>query len=216
MYFDIVHPFGLRSAAIACQRTTDAVRFLFASQGYSCVNYLDDIASCELPHRANRAHRTLGNLLQTLALEENTTKTTAPATIMTFLGIQLDTDNFQLSIPANKLACTRSILSRWSHKETATKQQLRSLLGTLQHISACIRPGRTFLNRMLNMLRSFPPDSRQINLDSEFNKDLFWWATCLQEFNGTSIIAELDWSHPDAIFSTDSSSRVNTRLTSKN
>ena len=206
IYFDIVEAFGLRSAAIACQPTTNVVKYLFASQGFTCVDYLDDIASCDISTKAQYAFDSLGQILSTLSLRENTDKATAPNTVMTFLGIQLDSDNFTLSIPTNKLARVRAMLSTWVNKTTATRSQIRSLLRTLNHISACVRPGRTFISRMLNTLQGFPHDAHQVVLDSDFQKDVHWWIACIADHNGVSIMAELEWSQPDGVFSSDASS----------
>ena len=60
---DIVEVFGLWSAAIACQRTMDFIRFLYSKEGYSCVNSLDDLGAAEVPHRVPRAHKLPGEIL---------------------------------------------------------------------------------------------------------------------------------------------------------
>jgi len=42
-YFDLVLPFGLRSATMACQRTTTAVAYIFKSEfNFACFNHVDD------------------------------------------------------------------------------------------------------------------------------------------------------------------------------
>lgn len=46
--FDIVLPMGLRSAAMACQRITDAVSFICKQHGFDVLNYLDDFQGVEL------------------------------------------------------------------------------------------------------------------------------------------------------------------------
>ena len=85
----------------------------------------------------------------------------------------------------------------------ASKKQLQSLLGTLQHISCCVRAGRIFLNRMLNTLRGNYETQGYFPLDSEFQQDVHWWHTFMHEFNGVSLMAELEWSQSDRVFASD-------------
>lgn len=195
--------FGLRTSALACQRTTSCVTYLFAKAGYHCCNYLDDFGGADTPDRAQLAYQMLELLLQKLNLWENTQKAALPSTSMTFLGIQLDSTNFTLTIPPDKLKAARELLHSWSLKSAMSKTDIQSLLGTLQHLCCCIRGGRIFLNRMLNTLRSMNQSQRSYQLDSEFRRDLFWWETFLDTFNGVSIMQELHWSQPDDIFASD-------------
>ena len=45
-------PFGLRSAAMACQRVTDSVSYIHEINGFDICSYLDDFAGAELPEKA--------------------------------------------------------------------------------------------------------------------------------------------------------------------
>lgn len=202
-FVDIVEVFGLRSAALACQRTTNSVRFIFNSQGYHCVNYLDDFGGVDNPSEAKTAFDALGLLLQDLNLKENLDKACPPNTNMVFLGIYLDSIKMTLSLPNDKLNRLKSLLQVWLGKRTTNKRGLQSLLGSLNHACSCIRPGRTFLNRMLEALRSWPPNCDYIALSGEFKKDINWWSCFIQQHNGVSMMAELHWSQPDGVFATD-------------
>ncbi|KXJ18189.1 Alpha-1,6-mannosylglycoprotein 6-beta-N-acetylglucosaminyltransferase A [Exaiptasia diaphana] len=51
-YFDVVLPMGLRSAAMACQRITNAITHICAEHGYNVVNYLDDFQGVEQEEKA--------------------------------------------------------------------------------------------------------------------------------------------------------------------
>lgn len=193
--------FGLRTSALACQRTTSCVTYLYGKAGYECCNYLDDIGGADSPARARLAYVTLGKLLEQLNLWEKVEKAAEPSTRMVFLGILLDSTEFTLTIPSEKLAAARQLLEVWNTKRTASKTELQSLLGSLQHLCCCVRGGRVFLNRMLNTLRNM--SSGDIIIDTEFRKDLFWWRSFLEEFNGVSIMQELSWSQPDGVFASD-------------
>ena len=45
IFVDTVFAFGLWTAAMACQRTTNCITFLFAERGYFCTNYIEDFLS---------------------------------------------------------------------------------------------------------------------------------------------------------------------------
>ena len=86
LYFDTVLPMGLRSAAMACQRVTNAIRYMCSSQGYNILNYLDNFTGVSHPDIALAADNFLGDLLRELHLEESVQKAEPPSTSMTILG----------------------------------------------------------------------------------------------------------------------------------
>ncbi len=197
IYIYTTQIFGLRSSAMACQRTTNSVTYLFQRDGYSLCNYLDDMGGCDTPTRAPLAFQTLGYLLNSLGLTENTDKAVQPCTVMVFLGILVNSVDFTLTIPADKLARARVLLRHWLSVAACSQRQLQSLLGTLTHLSCCVRPGRTFLNRMLNELRDASvshPDTPCIILSTDFKKDVRWWHYLMDHFNGVSLMANMFWT----------------------
>ncbi len=46
---------GLHSAALICQRLTNAVTYIYNKQGWSVVNYLDDFGGAEVWEKAEEA-----------------------------------------------------------------------------------------------------------------------------------------------------------------
>ena len=57
----------------------------------------------------------------------------------------------QLRLPAEKLAQLIADLYSWCNRRSCTKRQLLSLIGSLSHASRVIRPGRTFLRRLIDL-----------------------------------------------------------------
>ena len=70
--------FGLRSAAMMCQRTTSAVSHMFGNLGYQCTNYIDDFGRAESPSRATMAFETLEELFSFLSLVSSPEKKLCP------------------------------------------------------------------------------------------------------------------------------------------
>ena len=67
-----------------------------------------------------------------------------------------------------------------------TRKDLESLIGKLQFVTACVRPGRIFISRLLNALRG--PAMGVHKAEVEMCKDIDWWKKYLTEYNGVSIL----------------------------
>ena len=73
-YFDTRCPFGLRTSAMFCQRTTMSVIYIFKQAGFSADIYLDDFYGAECPSLADNAFATLQSILDTLGLASSPEK----------------------------------------------------------------------------------------------------------------------------------------------
>ena len=83
----------------------------------------------------------------------------------------MDTKDFTVAIPNEKVTEIRKKCQDWTGKKHSTKKELQSLLGCLLYISKCVRYSRTFLNRILDTIRNhFGKDN--IFLDINFHRDL--------------------------------------------
>ena len=131
-----------------------AIRYIMKQHGYpNLMNYIDDLIYIDLPSKNHSSYNFLLSLLHDLGLQVSKTKLVPPHTEVTYLGIVVDTIQKTISIPPLKLQEIRNTCTQWISKETCTKKQLQSLLGSLLYITKCIKPARFFLNRMLQVLR---------------------------------------------------------------
>ena len=105
--------------------------------------------------------------------------------------------------PARLQELKEHLLPLWLTKKSATKTELQSLIGKLSFVSKCVRPGRLFLTRILDTLRSLRRHHHRIKLSAEFRKDIHWWLRFISVYNGVSLIPTELWSEPDSVFSTD-------------
>ena len=202
-YFDTTLAMGQRNAAMACSRTTDAIMYMHAQDGYEGTNYLDDLIGVSHPCYSDQAFDALGQLLMELGLEENLSKACAPATSQVVLGILINTIEGTLSVPDEKLGEIVLLVQEWQGRTSTKKVELQSLIGKLQFITKCVRQSRIFMNRLLETLRAMNKKKR-ISLSSSFQKDLRWWSLFMERFNGVSFIPPTVWAEPDVTFSTDS------------
>ena len=143
-YFDTRCPFGLRTSAMICQRTTKAVVHCFTELGFFTDVYLDDFYGADTPDRASLAFQTLQDLLHKLRLQTSPDKDCPPSTNMVCLGVEVDSDHFTRSVMETRVKDLLSELSPWSSHQSYTLKQLQSLLGKLSFVTACVKPGRIF------------------------------------------------------------------------
>ena len=151
IYINNCLPFGLRSAPRLFNILEELLSWIVKSKGISfSIHYLDDFltvgpaASSTCQQNLKIFKNTCKELGVPLALE----KVEVPTTCLTFLGITLDTQRMKICLPEEKLIRIRTEVSSWLQKKCATKRQILSLVGILQHAPSRVRPGRTFVARM--------------------------------------------------------------------
>jgi hypothetical protein len=174
IYIDRVLPMGLRTSALICQRLTNAVMFIYNKWGWLAINYLDDFGGAETWDKAEEAFIALSKVLKDCGLEESEIKAWGPNTLMVFLGILFDTVNLTLSVTDERLVEIKELLQLWMNKVYATKKEVQQLVGKLNFVAKCVSPGRIFIARLLEFLRSFK-DEGSLPLSEEFRKDVDWW-----------------------------------------
>ena len=124
-----------------------------------------------------------------------------PSSILTILGIEIDTIAGVLRLPADKLQRLLSTVEAWLHRKSCTRKELESLIGTLQHACTVIRPGRSFLQRAIALLGMAKQPFNHIRLNKEFQADLLWWKTFATHWNGTALILAPNQPHPIVVTS---------------
>ena len=202
LYFDIAPPFGLRSAAMMCQRTTSAVTYMFQSMGYHCTNYIDDFGGADSAENAQSAFRALGDLFSTLGLEWSPDKDCEPSQSMVFLGILFNSVDMTMSVTTDRLTELLSRCQSLLDSSVVCRRDLQSLLGVMAFVTACVRPARIFMSSLLNTLRAHS-SSRLCSLTPENKSDLRWWCHFVPSYNGVSLIKTAPWIHDSLSFSTD-------------
>jgi len=182
-YVDTAIPFGYRHGSMACQRFTDAIRFIMHQHGYYIANYIDDLIGCDPPQMAQSGYQFLLKLLQSLGVTISSDKLFPPSLQVTCLGLDLDVTKGTLTIPPQKLHDTHSECLLWLDRNFATKRQIQALLGVLLYIHKCVLPARMFVNRILFTLR-MAPNTGRVRLNHAFKQDIRWFTSFLHFFNG--------------------------------
>ena len=86
-------------------------------------------------------------------------------------------------------------------------KELQSLVGKLSHACAVVPQGRTFLRRLLDLLKGHSSkQSRFIRLNQECKRHIEWWRSFLPSWDGVYFFDLPDWAPvPDLFLSTDAS-----------
>ena len=185
-FLDLSVAFGYRNGSQIFQRCTDAIRYIMSQHGFHNLhNYIDDLIYTGLPSEIHASYAFLKHLLAQLGLDISMKKLVPPSTVVTCLGIQIDTVKRTLSIPEGKLQEIINLCKNWVSKTYCSKKDLQSLLGSLLYITKCVAPARAFLNRMLLLLRQNTHVSK-ILLTQDFFHDLAWFNNFLQVYNGVT------------------------------
>ena len=59
-----------------------------------------------------------------------------------------------VEVTHERLREIKLLLATWLNKETASLKNIQSLLGKLNFVAACVRPGRIFVSRLIQWLKS--------------------------------------------------------------
>ena len=129
----------------------DFLAWILYYEGISLViHYLDDFLIFEPPENdsATRTRAMVESIFSYVGAPLAHHKSEGPATTLSFLGIQIDTIHFQLSLPADKVQRLQALLRQWGTRRACTRKDLESLTGHLSHAATVIKPGRIFLRSL--------------------------------------------------------------------
>ena len=192
-YIDLALPFGLRSAPKIFNTLADALQWILQSEGIESIHYLDDFLIFGPPDKevCEKQLKEVEVVFRRLGVPIACHKTEGPARVITFLGIMIDLVAGILRLPEEKVARLSQTIREWGDRRSCTKRELLSLIGQLQHACCVVRPGRTFLRRMITLSTSAKEMHHHIRLNRGFRSDLQWWACFLPEWNGTSLMSSV-------------------------
>ena len=134
----------------------DALQWIFERPGVKRNPLLRRIFVLSAPSDSHECRDALKSVLETsarLGVPIASHKTEGPASVITFLGIELDTEACTLHLPEEKLVQLKREILRWQGRRSCTKRELLSLIGHLQHACCVVRPGRSFLRRMIALTK---------------------------------------------------------------
>ena len=185
-YLDVTMPFGARASSGHMQRVADTIVACLASAGVTAHMYLDDLVVVAPTLQVARAqYETARDLLARLGLPEAMDKSQPPATLIKWLGINIDSVAGTMSVPSDKLDQLVTLSKAAVRRRSITRKQLQSILGKMLHVAKCIKPARLFVARLLDELRG--PRRLFINLNSSMKADIKWFIEFASQWNGVAL-----------------------------
>ena len=115
-------------------------------------------------------------------IQINNEKTVKPTTAQVH-GIEVDTEQM----------AARQIIILLKLIRKTTLKTLQSAIGFLQFVCKCVRPGRTFLRRLISLCKGASRPNHHIRISKEPQKDLSAWAVFLDKYNGISLLSKQIW-----------------------
>ena len=174
------------------------------------IHYSGDYLMFSEPHR-QWALRDLGKFrdtFQRLNIPVAEDKIAGPATQVPYLGIEINTEKFTISIPQEKIDETMSKMHIWCSRCTCTQVQLQSLVGKFTFFAKVIQAGRTFTRALIDLIYTVHRPNHHITLTKQARGDIQWWCECMHSWNQASIIPDPRRIYSDTIqLYTDASGR---------
>ena len=205
IFIDTCLPFGLRSAPKLFNVLADLLSWILEQQQVTPVlHYLDDFLTMGPPQSPTCSNNLteIKDICSMLGIPLALEKVKGPSDGLTFLGITLDSQSMQALLPDDKLQRIRLQVASWLSRKKATKREILSLVGLLQHATKVVTPGRTFLSRMYRTAARLKRLSYYTRLNTAFRSDLRWWHLFVSSWNGRSFF---NCSLPDHEILTDAS-----------
>ena len=206
-YTDLYLPFGFHSAPFLFNQISDALEWILTHNYglYHVIHILDDFFIAQLTKiDCLGSFTTHFKVFMSLQVPTITSKTMVPLQIVEFMGTVLGTNHIKARLPEDKLAKIRQLLDSFTNYRSAPLVYLQSLISTLQFTCKVVVPGRTFLQRIINLTCRVKNHFHHICLNKEFSRDLQMWKVFLVQWNGRSCFLD-SWvtSSPDLQLYTD-------------
>ena len=187
VYVDRSLSFGLRSAPLIFTAFVDLVAWAIYCRGVRwLLHYLDDFLffGASGTSEASLAASSAAGVFAGTGIPVSSLKTEGRSTSVTFLGIVVDTVQFQLRLPPEKVTLLQGLVVDWCHKCSCTRKELESFIDQLAHAATVICPGQIFLRSLFNLLSLMSRPYHYMRLTAPVRADLQWWLQFLQVWNG--------------------------------
>lgn len=110
----------------------------------------------------------LTNMLQDLEFSISWHKMIKPTQKLVFLGVELDTQYCQLTLPQQKLTGLQSLVTSFLSKCRANKKQLQQLARKSNWACCVVYGSHTFLRRILDMMNFLQSPSAKARFSADF------------------------------------------------
>ena len=190
-YFDARLPFGAASSCQIFQRFSNALAWA-VMQRFSDVRVLvllDDFLFLSKDFaRVRDAQDYFLQVAADIGLPINAAKTVRPCTCLVYLGIEIDTRSQELRLDTGKLRRLTDAIDTFLTARRVSRKDCERLVGLLNWAARVVRPGRTFLRRVIDLGLSLKQPHHRIRLPNYVREDLRVWEQFLVSYNGISLM----------------------------
>lgn len=187
---------------------SDALQWLIQKQGVESIfHYLDNFITVGKPGspECEINMKIMEQMCKDTGTPVEEDKCEGPTTTIRFLGIELDTVAMEMRLPEDKLQQLRKQVHDWRGKKAVSKRELLSLIGSLQHACKAVRPGRSFMQRLIDLSKQATRLDHHLHLNLSTRSDIEWWHRFAAEWNGTSMFMQVKRDVPDVVVTSDAS-----------
>ena len=184
-FFDKCMPFGSTVSCAQFQKFSDALaHILKVKTSFENVNYLDDFFfTAWLAQKCNQQLKKFIEICHRINFPISDEKTVWATTLITFLGLMLDTLEQKILIPLEKVKRALEYIDfvlKKPNKRIKLKQ-LQQLCGFLNFLTKAIVPGRVFNRRLYAKGAHLTNENHHLPVDGEMRRDLLMWRTFLRK-----------------------------------
>ena len=202
-YWYTVVVMGHRAGPYIAQRVSNAIAHIYRSYKYYVLNYVDDFIGADHKSKIWFGYYKLKDVFQMVGVAESEDKAVPPTCVCEVLGVLFNTYTFTMEVTDAKLIDIKNLTNTWLEKRWCNRTDIEQLVGKLQFVAACVRPGRLFISRLLNFLRC-TVRGKWYQVPFEVHMDVLWWNKFLLTYNGVSIMW-MERMHTNEILAMDAS-----------
>ena len=206
-FVDKCMPFGASISCAIFQAFSDALAHIMTKVTKSeNINYLDDFFFVALRKMICDGYvQTFLDLCHQINFPVSIEKTFWGCTLLTFLGLLIDTKRQIICIPNDKLDRAKNMIQKMLNKKNkkTTLRELQKLCGFLNFLCKCIVLGRTFTRRLYTFGNGLTNPNHHLSIKQEMKLDLKMWESFLNhpsayyrgflDFNTKINSLDLDW-----------------------
>ena len=193
-FFDKALPMGASVSCSLFEKFSSFLEFKVreVTKSDAVLHYLDDFCFVGPPHskKCSALLSSFQSICSVLGVPLAEEKTEGPSSVITFLGLEIDTITQQVRIPADKLTALKNSIDATLHSEVRSLQSIQSLIGSLNFVTRAIAPGRPFIRRLIDLTKGASKSSDMIRVGVGAKKDLNMWLQFLTHYNGVSLFLE--------------------------
>ena len=190
--YDTRLPFGAKTSCGHFNALTQAARHIVERECTSQpVAYLDNFLIVGRTYEdCKRGMNGLIDILRELGFSINYKKVTGPAQELTFLGVEINTVDYTLSLSQEKLGQLCAEATRILAGQNASKKELQSIVGRLNWGAQLVYGGRAHLRRIIDRINCLKAPHHRTRITEGIRADLIWWIDNVRVFNGYTPISD--------------------------